>query len=281
MKRFWPIAISLFVWAVIVWYVVWSSQLGQRRRSRVAVSELSVTVSDSARIDLLDGGMVRGWITGAGLDPTGKLIGEVGTREITECIMSRGSARSARVYVDLEGTVHVSLTQRNPVMRVIVAGGYDFYITEDRHILPARGYAAQYIPVVTGEFGVPFDRSFTGDLDAFAEENQKISDKNYIFLCKLINFVNYTGNNDFWRSQIVQINATRPASAGARHGVSREPEVEFIPRIGDHVVQLGRLDGFEEKLERLMIFYRQSVPVEGWGKWKHINLKYDGQVVCR
>jgi hypothetical protein len=60
-----------------------------------------------------------------------------------------------------------------------------------------------------------------------------------------------------------------------------EPEVELIPRAGDHVVVLGQLDGYEKKLDNLMLFYRQAAPAEGWGKWSRINLKYDNQIVCK
>lgn len=283
MKRFWPIILSLLLWGAIVWYIFWSSELGQRRRSQVVASELSITIADSMRIGLLDPATVEEWISEAGLDPVGMKISEISPRDLTDCIMAHNSVRNTRVYVDLEGVVHVTLTQREPIMRVVTADGYDFYITEDRYVLPAKGYPPQYIPVITGLFGLPFDNSFDGSLEYMAEEGQKKSDKNYIFLGKLINFVEYTGKSDFWRSQIVQVNVSGPVKngAGGASGVSGEPEVEFIPRVGDHVVLLGRLDGFERKLDNLMIFYRQAVPVEGWNKWKHINLKYDGQVVCR
>lgn len=284
MKRFWPILVSLLAWAVIALYIFWSSELGQRRRSQVVVDRLAVTIADSMQTDLFGTATVREWIEDAGLDPTGKLIGEVNHRELTECITSHGSVRDARVYVDLEGTVHVTLVQRKPIMRVITAEGYDFYTTKDGHVLPAAGYAAQYMPVVTGSFGLPFDKSFAGDLVQFAGDSQKKAGENYIFLCKLINFVKYIGESDFWRSQIVQINVTEPGGGGASRGAGRfggEPRVEFVPRIGDHVVSLGRLDGFEGKLDNLMLFYRQAVPVEGWAKWKRIDLGYDGQIVCR
>lgn len=281
MKRFWTIVISLLVWAAIVFYIVWSSDMSNRRRNEVVIEKLAVKVADSAEINLVSAGMIEEWIEADGLNPVGKRVDEVDARGITKAVRGRGSVSDASTYVDLEGTVYVSVTQRRPAARVITDKGYDFYMTADGYILPRAGYVTQYIPVVTGNFGLPFDRGFAGGPEAYAGEEEKKSDKNYIFLCKLINFVNYIGESDFWRSQIVQINVTEPARGGRGNYLYHEPEVELIPRAGDHVVVLGQLDGYEKKLDNLMLFYRQAAPAEGWGKWSRISLKYDNQIVCK
>lgn len=36
-----------------------------------------------------------------------------------------------------------------------------------------------------------------------------------------------------------------------------------------------------DKFTRLKIFYKEGLPYEGWDKYSEINLKYDGQIVCR
>lgn len=283
MRKVWAILISVFVWGAIVLYIVWSSGLARQQRDAVVVRGTAITVVDSARISLVDPDKVAGWIAEAGLDPTGMTAGETDTRLITECVEAHSSVKDAWTYVDMEGTVHIGLSQRRPVARVIVSGGYDFYLTEDNYVLPSKGYEPQYVPVITGSFGLPFDKGFNGPLAEAAGDEEKKSGENYIFICKLINFVKYIGADEFWRSQIVQLNVTEAGGRSLRGGgrFYREPEVEFIPRIGDHVVLLGNLDGYERKLDNLMLFYRRAVPVEGWGKWKHINLKYDNQIVCK
>ena len=281
MKRFWAIVISLLVWAAIVFYIIWSSDISSRRRNEVVIERLAVKVADSTEINLVSPEMIEAWIDADGLNPVGKRVSEVDAREITRAIRSRGSVSDASTYVDLEGNVYVSVSQRRPAARVITGNGYDFFMTSDGYILPRTGYATQYIPVITGNFGLPFDKGFAGGLEKYAEEEEKKSDKNYIFLCKLINFVNYIGESNFWCSQIVQINVTEPARSGRSNYLYHEPEVELIPRAGDHVVVLGQLDGYEKKLDNLMLFYRQAAPAEGWGKWSRINLKYDNQIVCK
>jgi cell division protein FtsQ len=74
--------------------------------------------------------------------------------------------------------------------------------------------------------------------------------------------------NSFWNAQIEQIN------------VLKDNDIELIPRVGDHIIYLGKIDNFEEKLKRLMIFYKDGLNKIGWNKYKRINLEYDNQIIC-
>ena len=104
-------------------------------------------------------------------------------------------------------------------------------------------------------------------------------DENYLFFTKLINFVRLIRGDSFWNAQIVQIDVSTPArGAGQVHW--QEPEVEIVPRVGRHVVLLGTLDEVEQKLDRLMLFYRRVLDYEGWETYRTVNLKYRNQVVC-
>ena len=63
------------------------------------------------------------------------------------------------------------------------------------------------------------------------------------------------------------------------HVVSPE-QVELYPRVGQHVIDLGSVDNFQEKLHRLRIFYREGLERVGWNKYRAISLAYDNQIVC-
>lgn len=274
MNRGLKIILSSLAWAGIAAYLVWAGGLGERKRAAASVHALEITVRDSTDIGIIRRADVRRWISSAGLDPLGRHIDSIDLRAITDLVVAHDFVRSARTSVGLDGTVHVVLSQRRPVMRVVTDDGYDFYYTDDGYIVPAGRHSAHYVPVVTGRFGLPFANGFSGRLTPDPEEAAKKSNENYLFLYKLINFVGYIEENEFWNAQVVQINVL-PAS-----GRRTEPEVEIIPRVGDQVVLLGRLDGYERKLAKLLTFYRKAMPKEGWDKWNYIDLEYDGQVVC-
>ena len=88
------------------------------------------------------------------------------------------------------------------------------------------------------------------------------------FNVHLLEFARYIHDDLFWSEQIEQI-----------HVVSPE-EIELYPRVGQHVIELGSVNGFQEKLGRLRTFYREGLERVGWNKYSKISLAYDGQVVC-
>lgn len=109
-------------------------------------------------------------------------------------------------------------------------------------------------------------------------ENRKpsVADKNlakrYEDFSKLTTFVKWMENDDFWRSEIVQITA-RTTESGAI-------DLELTPRSGNYTILFGRLDDAEQKLDKLLRFYREGLGKAGWDRYRTINVKYAGQVVC-
>lgn len=275
MKRGLKIALSAIVWVAIVAYLIWSGNLGERKRAEAYVHGVEIKIKDSSEISIIRTSDVERWIKSAGLYPVDKHIDSVPLAKISDAVASHDFVKMVRTSVGLNGTVYITVSQRKPIMRVITDNGYDFYYTEDGYIVPAGRHSAHYVPVVTGRFPMPFPTSFSGPLGGDKDDKEKNSDINYIFIYKLINFVRYIEDNEFWNAQIVQINVL-PRSAG-----QSEPEIELIPRVGNQVILLGSLDGYERRLDKLMTFYRKVAPAEGWDRWSYINLKYDGQVVCR
>lgn len=107
---------------------------------------------------------------------------------------------------------------------------------------------------------------------AAEREKQKKLRKNCEDFLKLLNFVVLVEKDDFWRSEIVQIVVTKGADGG--------PEIELVPRTGDHTVIFGSPDDAEEKFAKLLTFYRRGLRNIGWETYRTINVKYKEQVVC-
>jgi cell division protein FtsQ len=105
---------------------------------------------------------------------------------------------------------------------------------------------------------------------------EKKSQQTHAFLTKLVTFVKSVEADGFWASQIVQINVL-----GSGEGGWREPLIELIPRVGDHTVLLGTLDGEEmARLEKLRLFYSEGLSHHGWDSARHIDIRYQDQIVC-
>jgi cell division protein FtsQ len=78
----------------------------------------------------------------------------------------------------------------------------------------------------------------------------------------------YIQEDEFWDSMIEQINITENGN------------VELVPRVGNHIVYLGKPEQFEDKLYRLKIFYEKALSQIGWNKYSRINLEFSNQIIC-
>ena len=275
----WHKILSLLAWVALLGYLIFAVHLCSREQEKRLVKEVVVTVRDADRLQIITPEMVKLWLEQEGFRLRDTEVERVDTEAIRRMIARRGFVRDVRVYTGLGGKVCIDLSQRLPIARVNTANGYNFYITEDGWILPLQRHYVLYVPTITGNFTPPFSREYIGSVSECLPEAQKKVDENYLFFTKLINFVRLIRGDSFWNAQIVQIDVSTPArGAGQVHW--QEPEVEIVPRVGRHVVLLGTLDEVEQKLDRLMLFYRRVLDYEGWETYRTVNLKYRNQVVC-
>lgn len=107
---------------------------------------------------------------------------------------------------------------------------------------------------------------------AAEREKQKKLRKSYEDFLKLLNFVVLVEEDDFWRSEIVQIVVAK--------GPGGAPEIELVPRTGSHTVIFGSPDDAEGKFAKLLKFYRRGLRNIGWETYRTIDVRYKEQVVC-
>lgn len=262
-------------WTAILVYLLLSSRYTRERKQQRPCREVRVVVLDSAERGFITPAMVRGWFASEKIPLVGRELSSINTLELERFVRRRGYVRSARVYASIDGVLTIEIAQRKPVMRFNTDDGYNFYVTDDGYVLPQQRQFSCYVPIVTGRFELPFPRDYVGPLDSLAGGGEKKVEKNYLFLAKLINFVKFVGYDDFWNAFIVQIRVN-----GADPQTEGEPQVEIVPRAGDQVIALGGIDAYEQKLDKLMSFYRKAVLYEGWDRYRYVNLKYKDQIVC-
>lgn len=175
---------------------------------------------------------------------TGKMAGVLNPAGMEKKIMKHPTVKKVRVYLGMNGKLHIELEERTPIIRVIPEGSRGYYLTEDRVKIPLSShYTPDLIPA-------------TGSM------NDLIDTKLYA----VMGFVN---NNSFWKEQIEQF------------FVSTNGDIGFIPLTGVHEVILGDTAQLEEKFKKLEVFYRNGLSKIGWNKYKSVNLKFKGQVICK
>lgn len=150
----------------------------------------------------------------------------------------------AECYKTPSGKVCVEVTQRIPILRVMSANGQNYYLDNKGTIMPPEAKCVAHRVIVTGNV----EKSFA--------------------MKDLYKFGVFLHNNKFWDAQIEQIH------------VLPDQNIELVPRVGDHLVYLGKLENFENKLARLKEFYKKGLNRVGWNKYSRINLEFSNQIIC-
>ena len=158
--------------------------------------------------------------------------------------------RDAEFYFDTKDVLHVSVSERQPIARVFNTAGNSFYIDSAGYQLPLLETYSAKLPVVTG---------FTSA--------KRLNRRDSVTLQGLKEVVRVVTADDFWNAQVGQIDITP------------EGKFELIPVIGSHIIKLGYAENVEQKLNNLMVFYKQVLPKAGLAKYSALDVQFDGQVV--
>ncbi|MDR1120317.1 MAG: cell division protein FtsQ [Dysgonamonadaceae bacterium] len=180
----------------------------------------------------------------AHLYPKGKALKDIRTGEMEAKLEESLPVKKVHVYKTTSGVVKIKIYQRILRLRVMSAANGNYYVDSDGKIVTITEHVVAYVPIATGYV----DKKFA----------QK----------ELYDFALFLHDNKFWEMQIAQIY------------VYPNKEIELIPRVGNHRILLGKIDGFEEKLDHLLLFYKQALDKVGWNRYSKINLKYKNQIVC-
>lgn len=276
MKVVLRIILNILIWGALIAYLVFAARYCTEQHNEEVLSVVNIVVTDSGRLRAISPEMVRGWLEQEAVPLEGSPLRQVNTERISNLIRSHAFIAGTKIWIEQNGTLNIEVSQREPIMRIITNDGYDFYISHDYWIIPPQSGKGEYLPVVTGRFDLPFERGWFGNLEDMLTEEEKKSNGNYCFLFKLINFVKLTSDDSFWKDEIVQFVVTREEGAPTW----KEPDIELVPRVGNHIIAVGTPDDAEQKLTKLRLFYDNVLPYEGWDAYKMINIKYNNQVVC-
>ena len=195
----------------------------------------------------------------------GKPLGTINTTLLEKIIMSNPFVQKAEVYSSVDGNINVSVTQRNPLVRIITMKDEQFYIDDRGGFMPVSN---KYSPPVLVANGFIFDRYTERKINYVAPNIDDTTTQIKPMIEQVYELAQFIEADTFWNAQAEQIY------------VNENQELELIPRIGNHRIVIGDAENLTEKFSRLMIFYTQGLNKTGWNNYSVINLKYRNQVVC-
>lgn len=181
----------------------------------------------------------------------GALLDTLNTENIEQELSKNPWIKKAEVFKGflnpdstiMSGCLRINIIQEQPFFRVM-NGDQGFYVTKEGKRLPFSDYGTAKVLIVTGQTSEKF-----------------INDK-------LLEFITYVQENEFWNAQIQQIN------------IQNNGDLLLVPRVGNQLIVFGKPEKIELRFRNLKALYTQGFSKEGWDKYKTISLKYDNQVVC-
>jgi cell division protein FtsQ len=158
----------------------------------------------------------------------------------------------SELYFDNNGILNIKVEEKEPVARVFSSDGNSFYVDSLNNILPLNIKHAAILPVFT---------NFPTSLRVLAK-----ADSNLLNDVKHIGI--YIKNDPFLFSMIDQID------------INTDREFEFIPKLGNFLIQFGNAADMTNKFEKLKLFYKKIIPLKGLGVYNKVNLSYRNQIVA-
>jgi cell division protein FtsQ len=256
MRRFLRILLIIPVLYIIILPVYMASSSNAKPCSRIEIN-----IYDSADYHFVTKRQLLNLAYGDNDRILGKPVKEVSVSDIENRINILRELKTAEVYMTIDGSLHVFVDQRNPVMRVMPDEGGDYFVDEDGIIMRRRNLYTPRLHIVEGN--VHISNSMLEGVSVF-----DTSIKNSI-LPDMYHFVKYIEGDAFWSAMIDQIS------------VDGRDEIDLIPRIGKSLIHLGTFENFREKLRNLSAFYEKVLPEAGWNKYSVINLEFRDQIVCK
>lgn len=224
-------------------YIIFAAFFFEKKPQDKVCNRFEIELSDDNLDRFVKVADLEKYIDGKGLNPYGKQLKEVNTLAIQEALLSNKLIKTAEVFVTSGGGIRAVVIERIPLLRVMPSAGESYYIDTDGEKMPLSRHNTAYVPLATGDIK-----------DEFAKTD-------------LYKFALFLSQNEFWNAQIEQI------------VVKPKDEVVLISRVGDHKIEMGRLENVEVKLDRLKKFYSEALPSTGWNRYTKISLKYDKQIV--
>ena len=224
------------------------------RHGASEVHDIRIEVLDNDKHQFVTDGHVKDVIfKQLGYAIEGRAADAISVHKVEKALESDPFIKNADVHLDMMNRLHISISQRDPMLRIIDTDGRSYYLDREGAYMPSSsGYAAR-VPVATGHTGV-----------ANAEyRSVKEHPANRLF--QLMQAIEA---DDFMKAQVEQIYV--------------EPDNDFVivPKVGSFLVEIGTLDDLDLKFRRLKIFFKEGIPRVGWTKYRKISVKYRNQVVA-
>lgn len=183
----------------------------------------------------------------------GDNISNISLEHVEEILEKNMYVQDAESFLDMQGTLHIQIVQKQPVARVINKFGVHYYITESSAKFPLNNKFTCRVPVISG------------NIEEGLSSSEDISSKT---LQDALHLIMFFSSDEVWKAQIEQI------------FVNEKKEFDLVPMVGDFIIEFGDIENMQLKFKNLETFYNEGLSYIGWNKYKTVNVSILNQVYC-
>lgn len=196
---------------------------------------------------------VENLVTLRGSDPLiGKTFDRIDLRQLEQRVLANKQIRTCQAFSDFQGDLNIEVEQFIPIARISMPDNRpDQYVSAEGAFFPLSNHFSARVAVVSGEY-------FRGLTNL---RNKKYE--------KVLLFLNQIHQDEFWKAQFAQLN------------IQADKDISIVPLFGKHIIEFGEPENVENKLNKLKIFYKEILPVNGWDAYHKVSVKFSDQVVCQ
>lgn len=214
-----------------------------KRHNNRPIDKIHIYIENSDKIHFITNEKINNIINQSSQNGTKAYkIKDINIIKTEEILHSNPFISASNVYIDLNGEINVTLSQKIPIARVKTSKE-EFYLDKDGNKFP-----------LSPDFSYPC--MFVGG-DIHADEY-----KNIAKLCELISV------NNLFKNHIIAIEKDNTNS------------YNFLLNIEGTYIEYGEIKNNRQKLTNLKEFYKQYLDYVGFDAYKKISLKYDNQIVA-
>lgn len=215
----------------------------QQKEERVCQS-IDVEITDAAEQSYVTPNDMIAYIQKEGLNPVGKNVQDISSQAIEDLVNKHPVVRHAECYITNEGVVHIRMSQRVPLLRVVTVME-SYYIDQDRKKMPILPYVKSTAMVVTGHVGERMAQEEIGDL------------------------VEWINDNKYWKQRITRIS------------IGEGKQLTLRQKEGEPYIIVGDMKGYQQKLKKLRILQEKKPQDMEMPTYRAWDLRYDKQVIGR
>lgn len=227
------------------------------RQSRVVCRGLQVEFADSLKFVTEDD--IIGFLDKQYGSYVGQPLDSVDLARIEKVLEGKGAVMNSEAWTTGDGMLHISITQRVPAIR-FQKDDLGFYADETGFIFPLHKSFAADVPLIEGNIPVTINPGFKGELES-AEEKQWVID-----ILGLVRSLDKARNLKGRFSSV---------------SVNKAGDIVITAVQGGEKIIFGSPRDAGAKFARLEKYYTHILPAMGEGYYKSINIKYNGQIICR